>query len=314
MNTTGNLGDLIRTDVWSRDLKEILVDELIGQSFVDWRMDFPDGDTLNIPSIGQLPVRNYTEDTPVIFDEIDTGNFEFTIGEYISSATYLTDKAKQDIYYAQELMSKFVPEQARAIAEHVENKIMGLQGDQTAGNSNTINGAAHRYLATGGNGTLALEDFAQARYALKKANVPDRNLIAVVHPEAELIINTLTNLVDVSNNPRWEGIVASGIGNGMNFIRNIYGFDVYVSNRLSDVATETIGGETVNNAKACMFFSADSAVTPFIGAWRQMPRVETERNIHMQRDEIVTTARYDAKLFRPENLVVVLADQATSTS
>ena len=55
-----------------------------------------------------------------------------------------------------------------------------------------------------------------------------------------------------------------------------------------------------------MFFSADQTVLPFVGAWRQMPKVDTEYNKDYQRTEFVTTARYGLKLFRPENLATVL--------
>ena len=95
----------------------------------------------------------------------------------------------------------------------------------------------------------------------------------------------------------------------MRFVKNVYGFDVYVSNNLAD-ANEQIdsAGPTTAAGKANMFFSAASDVTPFIGAWRQMPKVDSEFNKDKQRDEYVVTARYGAKLYRPENLVCVLSD------
>ena len=142
---------------------------------------------------------------------------------------------------------------------------------------------------------------------LKKANVPDTNLVAIVDPSVEYTINTLTNLSNVSNNAMWEGVVSSGIATGMRFVKNIYGFDVYVSNNLAD-ANEAIGGITTAAGKANMFFSAAADVLPFIGAWRQMPKVDSEFNKDKQRDEYVVTARYGVKLFRPENLVCVLSD------
>jgi hypothetical protein len=125
-------------------------------------------------------------------------------------------------------------------------------------------------------------------------------------------MNTLTNLVNVSDNPRWEGIVSDGIASGMKFVKNIYGFDVYTSNYLKDIndsalpnaADTTVDFSTVNG-KANLFFSADSSVTPFIGAWRQQPKVEFERQGTRQRDAYFTTARYGVKMYRPENMVVV---------
>jgi hypothetical protein len=61
------------------------------------------------------------------------------------------------------------------------------------------------------------------------------------------------------------------------------------------------------NGKANLFFSADQAATPFVGAWRQSPEVDTEYNKDFQRQEFVTTARYGVKLYRPENMVRVIS-------
>jgi hypothetical protein len=190
--------------------------------------------------------------------------------------------------------------------ERVETDIMALGGQQTLDDANVINGTAHRMLGSGAGGKIGVEDFAKANLALKTGKVPQRNLVAIVDPSVEFELNTLSNLTNVSNNPRWEGVVRDGIATGMSFIANIYGFDVYTSNYLKTEAAETIGGTTVNNAKTNMFFSADQTVLPFVGAWRQMPTVDTEYNKDYQRTEFVTTARYGLKLYRPENLVTVL--------
>jgi hypothetical protein len=312
--TTGNSEHLIRSEVWSRELKEIILDNLQGMRYVRWLSDFPDGDQLTIPSIGQSTVRDYTENTSIKYDAMDTGEFTFNITEYLSSGTYITDKDKQDMYYAAQLISSFIPKQRRALDERVETDIFrtgqpdAAQGGQTANDPNTINGAYHRYVASGTNDTLRLEDFARAKYALNKANVPLSSLIAVVDPSGAYELETLTNIVNVSNNPQWEGIITSGITTGMRFIKNVYGFDVWESNYLPTGYGETIDEVTITNGVANQFFSIqDDMLLPFVGAWRQMPNVESERNKDFQRDEYVVTARYGLKLFRPENFVTVLS-------
>ena len=304
--STGNSGHLIRSSLWSSNLKTVLEDELAATKYVDWLSDFPDGNTLNIPSIGQATVRDYSENDPIVYDAMDTGNFQFSIDQYKSSGTYITEQNKQDGYYMDKLVSSFIPKQNRAIQESLETSIMALADSLgTAGTPGTaINGVNHRVNATGaakGSGNaIAIADFAYALYALKKANVPQTNMIAIVDPSVEYTLNTLTNVVNVSNNPQWEGIVSSGIATGMRFIKNVFGFDVYTSNYLATAATAT---ERQN-----MFFSATSDVLPFVGAFRQMPKVDSEYNKDFQREEYVTTARYGVKLYRPENLVVVETD------
>lgn len=320
---TANSDALIRANVWSSQLKDVLYSELMGQGQVRWLQDFPDGNTLNIPSIGQMDANDYIEDSPVQYTALDTGNFQFSITEYLSSATYITNKNKQDSFYMSQLVSQFVPKEARAIAERVETDIMkqgqpGTAGGQTVANLNNINGAPHRFVgsaAINSKQTLGVADFAKALYSLKKANVPQNNLIAIVDPSVEYYLNTLTNLTNVSNNPMWEGIITSGIGSGPRFVKNIFGFDVYTSNYLPLCGTGGSGtSETINsvasgaNAVCNLFFSAAQDVTPWVGAWRQMPKVDGEYNKDFQREEFVTTARYGLKLFRPENFVTVLSD------
>lgn len=321
--TTANSGHLIRSDVWSSQLKDVLLDQLQAQAYVRWLSDFPDGNTIHMPSIGQLDVNDYVEDQAVQYSALDTGEFTFAITEYLSSATYITNKNKQDGYYMSQLISQFVPKQARAISERLETDIMkigqpGLPGGQTVANLNSINGAPHRFVGSttiNSKQTLGVADFAKALYSLKKANVPQTQMIAIVDPSVEYYLNTITNLTSFSNNPKWEGVVAEGIGNSLRFVKNIFGFDVYTSNYLplsgagQTGAVETIGGVASTGASvANLFFSAAPDVLPFVGAWRQMPNVDSEYNKDFQREEYVTTARYGTKLFRPENFVVALSD------
>jgi len=318
---------LTRAELWSSQLKEVLQDELTGQGYVRWMTDFPDGDVLTIPSIGEGTVRDYTENTPIVYDSMDSGEYQFRISEYKSSATYITKKARQDAFYAAQLESSFVPKQARALAENLETDIFSLalpgaqQGNkwghsQTNNDGNSINGANHRFTGTGTGRNIAIADFARALYALKRANVPDSNLIAIVDPSVELTFNLNTSITSLANaTPQWDAINQTGIASGMRFIRNLYGFDIYVSNYLarstaveSGLNVTTVVGD-VNN----IFFSAASPdIMPFVGAWRQMPEVESDYNKDFQREEYLTTARYGLDLYRPENLVTIVTGTTVS--
>ncbi len=310
---TANTALLRRSEVWSSTIKEILKDELQAQKYVDWLNEFPDGDQFNIPSIGQTQVDDYQEDEAITYRSFDTGEFNFSINEYKSAGTYISKKALQDGFYMSQLEAKFMPEMERALMVAVENHIMERQSEQTSADANLINGYRHRY-AGSQTGKMSLEDFAYAKLALKKANVPQTNLVAIVEPSVAFHAETLTNLVNVSDNPRWEGIVNDGITTGMRFIKNIYGFDVYESNYVDTVASEVLEeydgtSATRTNAFANMLFSADQSVVPFVGAWRQMPEFDSEYNKDRQRFETVMTARYDVALYRPENLIVCLSEK-----
>lgn len=327
---TADANALIRANLWSAQLKDVLYADLMARNYVRWITDFPDGNTLNIPSIGTLDAVDYIEDQPVQYMALDTGNFTFTINNYVSSATYITNKLKQDSFYMSELVGMFVPKEARALAERLEKDVF-IQGQpatgnpagyQLAGDPNNINSYAHRAVGSlqivnsGGTWqTIGPADFAYAKLALQKANVPQTNLLAIVDPSVEFTLNTLTNIVNVQNNPMWEGVIEKGLGTGLRFSKNIYGFDVYVSNFLpvcgqaQSGASETISGvASGTNALCNIFFSAAQDVLPFVGAFRQMPKVDADYNKDFQREEYVTTSRYGLKIFRPENFVTILSN------
>jgi hypothetical protein len=113
----------------------------------------------------------------------------------------------------------------------------------------------------------------------------------------------------MSNNIHWEGVVATGLTTGMRFIKNIFGWDVYVSQFIkTNTASEAIDGVTAAAGVNNLFFSGSPEASPFIGSIRQAPQVQSEFNKDLQREEYVTTCRYGMKLFRPEAVGVVVTD------
>jgi hypothetical protein len=309
--STGNNQHLIRANIWDPEIKEIFEDTLFATKYVDYLTGFPDGDTINIPSIGQMEVLDYQEGEAIRYTGMDTGNFTMSITEYKSSATYITNKMKQDSFYTAKLVSKFVPSMARAIAVAMEVDALAVGPDgQTVSDLNTINGGDHRFVASGTSQVMTTTDFARAKYALQKANVPMTNLVALVDPSVEFEFSTLTNLVNMNMNPRWEGIVKTGLSTGMRFITHVFGFDVYTSNNLKSGISETIDSVAVTNGVANLFFSAAPEALPYVGAVRQSPKVDSDYNKDLQREEYVTTCRYVHKLYRPEAQVVILSDSS----
>jgi len=308
--------NLVRAELWSAELKDVLQEQLMGTRYVRMLNGFPDGNQFTIPSIGELPMRETAELTPVVYDAMDTGEFNFTIDRYVESATYITDKAKQDSYYAQQLIGMFPTKMRRALDENLETSVFSLANTQTVNNANAINGASHRFIASGGTNTvLSLDDFAKAKFALDKAQAGGTR-VAIIDPSQEYVFNQLVGGQAFINNPQFGGIVNGGFVNevtGMRFVKNIFGFDVYVSNFLAtpaDTAINADGRGSVNTPASPVtniFMSVGGDLTPFVGAYRQMPRVEYERNKDLRRDEYVMNARFGLKLYRPECLVSVIS-------
>lgn len=309
MQETSNTTHLIRSQVWSQQIKDVFQADLFAMKYVDMLTDFPDGDTINIPSVGSVQAYDYAEGQAIRYTPMDTGNFTFSITKYMASAQFVSNKLRQDSFQSGFLVSQFVPKQARAIATSMEVHALAVGPEtQTAGNANSINGTNHRFVGSGASETIDVTDFAKAKYSLRKANVPMTNLVAIVDPSVEYKLKTISTLTDLSFNKSWEGIVRDDLSTGMRFSFSIYGWDVYVSDFLKTGIAETIGAKTTTVGVANLFFSATPDSNPFIGSVRQAPKVESDYNKDFQREEYVTTARWGMALYRPESLVTVLTD------
>lgn len=303
---------LIRSNLWSQQLKTLLMDDLFAMRFVKMIENFPDGTQINIPSLGEAETFDFAEGQQVRYSRLDTGNFTFSWDQYKGSAHSISEKFKRDSFYSDQVLSAFVPRQHRALMEAVETRIFErMNSSQTSASTNQVNGADHRWVGSGTNETIALRDFAKARYSLKKANVPLTNLVACVDPSVSYAIETQTNAVNLlSPQPKWGNMVNEGLVTGMNFKFNIFGFDVYESNYLPRLtASETIGALTSAAGVVNMFFSAAGGdINPVIGGFKQMPTVYSEFNKDRQETEYLTICEYGFKVYRPENLICVVTD------
>ncbi len=78
---------LVRSQLWSRQLKELLLDDLNAMKFVRIISDFPDGYLINIPSLGEAETADFNENQAIKYNQMDTGNFQFNFDQYKYSAT-----------------------------------------------------------------------------------------------------------------------------------------------------------------------------------------------------------------------------------
>lgn len=301
----------VQANLYSREITRMFQDDLFAMRFVRTITDFPHGTTLNIPRLGQAEQQDFAEGQAIRYQKFDTGNFTFTIDQYKYSANSISEKFKRDSYWSSEIQAAFAPEQHRVLMKGFETRVFErANSSQTASALNAINGANHRWVGKGTNETLSLKDFMLAEYALRKANVPMRNLVAIIDASAAYAIENSTNAVNLlSPMPKWGDMVHNGLVSGFQFRFNIYGFDVYVSNYLPRDISETVDSVTVTTGVANLFFSAEPGNTlPWIAAFRQMPTVQSEYNKDLQQTEFLTICEYGVQVFRPENLVVVLTD------
>lgn len=308
---TANDEHLIRAELWSNQLKTLLMDDLIGTKYVKPITDFPDGALINIPSIGEASTHDFAEGIAAVYEKMDTGNFQFSFDQYTYSGHSISEKFKRDSFYSGDVMAAFAPRQHRALMERVETHILSRgPANQTPGNLNVINDADHRFIGGGTGERIVLEDFARARYALSKAKVPMSNLTAIVDPTVTFTLQTQANLVNaLSPMPSYERIMRDGGITGTRFMFNVFGFDVYESNYLMNGLAETIDGKTTTTGVANLFFSAAPGDTlPIIGGFRQMPTVHSKFEMDTQEERYLTICEWGFKVYRPENMVVVITD------
>lgn len=317
---TGNTTAFIEAQQYSQFILDNLHDYLLPEGL--WRdvSDFGSGTTLNIKTVGTVTLQDATEDVPLVYNPIDTGTITLSITDYIGDAWRVSDDLREDGSQIDALMSMRALESTRAFGEQHESRFLAVSNlAQTNANVNLINGRPHRWIA-GGSGittrVMSMSDFIAMKLAFDKANVPAGGRIAIVDPIVEATINSLSNLVNVSNNPQFEGIVTSGFARDHKFIKNIFGFDIYTSNFLpTKTATEAINASSYNLANttaavgdiANIFMSvADDSTKPIMHAWRRSPQTEGWRDPEGRGDKFQVTSRFGLGAQRVDTLGVIL--------
>lgn len=306
---TSNNSSLIRTNIWANEIKDVLQEELQMDSHVRWITSFPDGDTLNIPTLSEMTVRNYSEGAQITLDDPTTGNFTLTIDKYYQTGFKIPEKFRHDSFYVSQAESNFVSKLTRALMEQKESDIANLQSGQTASNPNTINGVNHRYVATGTSNAMTLADMQKAKFALDKGKTMRGNRRAFVDPSVTYQLQQISNVIQ-------QDVYGSNahVKNGMNgtmYVGRFAGFDLYESLFLDNAIAETItatapsaGALTSTSAYANMFVAEEA----FIGAMRALPDMKSWYDNNTRSDVYHVTTRYGIKLYRPESLVVILSD------
>lgn len=304
----------VEAEQYSDFILENMHDGLLPGDFYRDVSDFGSGETLNIKTIGEAQIQEVEEDVALNYSPIETGEVELTITDYVGDGWYVTDKMRQDGAQIDQLLAVRGKEATRAIQEHFETRAFAtLNAAQTAANNNAINGHKHRFVATGTNDTLTLEDLIVMRLSFNKAEVPMAGRVAVVDPVVEATLNLTYSITsgvgDLAANQTWQSIAENGFAREHNFVINLYGWNIMTSNRLPTIADETIDTVQVLTGVANLFMCiADDHCKPLMAAWRQQPRVEGERNKDKQRDEFVQTARWGLGVQRVDTLGVILTD------
>jgi hypothetical protein len=318
---TGNTQAFIEAQQYSQFILQNLHDGLLPDQFTRDVSDFGTGTTLNIKTVGTATLQEVFEEQPLDYMAIDTGTVQLTITDYVGDAWSISDVLRQDGSQIDTLHAMRGVESTRALQEYFETRYLAVANSaHTAATLNLVNGVPHRWVADQDTtaGKMGIDDFRWMKFAFDKANAPQAGRIAIVDSAVEATINGLVSTtVSLDRNPHFEGLVTEGFARDHQFVRNIFGWDIYTSNRLPAIASETIdatgypmssgASNAVTNGVANLFQCVlDDNTRPIMRAWRQMPKTETDRNVKLKRDEFDVTARFGLGAQRVDTLGVIL--------
>jgi hypothetical protein len=318
MQLTSNTRPFIEAEQYSKFILMNLHDGLLGESFYRNVSDFSAGETLRIKTVGSVTLQEAAENTPLVYNPIETGEITMTISEFVGDAWFITDELREDGANIPQLLAARAAESTRAFQEKFETDFLRTAGAYYAtggggaADPNNINGQPHLIPSTGGNNAFELAQLVRARLSFDKANVPMEGRVVIADPVWEATLNILMTIThDVT--PYGKEHLEKGFARGMRFVNTLYGFDIILSNRLhvadySDGITAITGG--VGNIAMCV---ADDQCKPIMGAIRRPPKGEGERNKDLGRDEFITRSRYGFGIQRLDTMIC-LPTSATEIS
>lgn len=305
MQLTTNTRPFIESEQYSAFILMNLHDGLLPESFYRNVSDFQAGEVLNIKTVGTVTIQEGAEDTPLVYNPIESGEITLRITDYIGDAWYVTDELREDGAQIDALLAARAQESTRAIQEHFETRFLAeCNAAQTDADANIINGFPHRLAAE----KFELKHLIDMRLAFQKANVPAEGNVFLCDPTVEATLNQLVTITsDVS--PFAAKILEGGMTDGMQFIMKLYGWNILSSNRLAR-GTFSDGTTSVTTGVANVFMNIlDDQTKPIMGCWRRMPKSEGERNKDLARDEHIVRARFGFGPQRVDTLGILITNE-----
>ncbi|MCW8888961.1 MAG: hypothetical protein OQK25_07860 [Gammaproteobacteria bacterium] len=312
--TTATNRTFIESEQYSQFILRNMDDGMLPQNFYRDVTDFGSGETLHIKSIGEATLQEVSEDVALTYNPIESGEVQMQITDYPGDAWYITDKMRQDGAQIEALMAARAQEATRAFQEYVETRSLAvLEAAQTDADPNNINGFAHRIASAESDNVATLGHFRSMKLAFDKAEVPYGGRVAFVDPVvADTLYGIFHSTGNVDSNPTMQDILEGGFSRDHEFVMNVAGWNIMTSNRLPKGSFGD-GTTTVTDGVANIFLNImDDQTKALMVAWRQMPRVEGERNKDRQRDEFVMTGRMGFGAQRVDTLGILITSAVNS--
>lgn len=303
----------VEAQQYSKFILENLHDGYLPEMFYRNVSDFPAGEVLNIKTVGSVTIQDVEDETPLIYNPIETGNVQMRITDWKGDAFAISDKLRQDGSQVEQLLAMRAAEGTRALQEDFETRFLEVAYEGlTEADANVVNGFAHKLVASGNNQTLELEDLIKLKLAADKANVPAGGRILIVDPIVEATLNTKFQITadSLSANPFFMDVMKDGFAREHRFVTNLYGWNIITSNRLPRIVDESVSGSRVQGGVACIGMCiADDNCKPVMYAERAALRTETERDMDKGLDKFLSKRRYGLGIQRKDTLFAILASE-----
>jgi len=316
-STNGVEQGFIEATMLSSFIQRNLHDAILPETFYRNVTDFQNGESIDIPSIGEVNIQEVREDEPFVYSPIQTGKISMRITDQIGNAHYITDDMREDGSNIDALLAAYGEEEVYAMQKYHETRAFEvLNAAQTAGDTNEVNGFAHRLVASGTNQVIELDDISAMKLAFDKANVPAAGRILVVDP---IVASTLDRRFQITSNTTdanmfFMDIMSEGFMRGRDFVAKLYSFNIITSNLLPAIESETVDGTAVTGGVANIAFSIFNDNTkPLMYAERRAPKAEFGRNKDLRRDEYTVSSRFGFGVQRRDTLGVIITS-ATATA
>lgn len=229
-------------EVWAKEYQTIFYKKNIAKQIADmsFQASMKKGDTLDRVYRSDLSnsLAAYTRGTDIaITDVTDTAETLSVNAQFASGMYYDNFDAIQSNY---DVAAEYGKDMATYASNQVDADVLG----QWSAASSTVDDGTLG--GTSGNGITVttsniLKIFSQAKKKIKRLNVDDSNLFAVISPDVEQV------LIEYGAG---RDTVMGDSKNENGKIMNFYGFDIYVSNQLGtsavlSIATAPTDGDTV---------------------------------------------------------------------
>jgi hypothetical protein len=315
MQLTSNTRAFIEAEQYSDFILLNLHDGLLPETFYRNVADFMMGDTLHIKTIGSVTLQESAEDTPLVYNPIESGEITFRITEYVGDAWKVSDDLREDGAQVEQLMAARSVESTRALQERFETDYLNTAASvfASATTGMPVNGFNHFKVASNTNKAFDLDYLIDMRLAADKANVPAAGRVFIVDPVVEATLNKLVSITnDVTDFAK--NILERGLAAGQRFITSWFGWDILTSNRLyvgaaNDGTTTITSG--VFNIGMCIL---DDQTKPLMGAWRRQPSVSGDRDFERRADKFQTTSRYGFGIQRIDTLFCIVTSPTATTA